>query len=214
MPAQYDREMLTPQRKRMYVATARYFFAPLYAIKHRMQISGRENVPDEPCVVVGNHLSNADPPLLAVATDHPLSFVAKQELFEVDKLRQLILLYGAISIDRDKPEVSTFKAVKEVFKNGWSIGMFIEGTRNKTPGTLGQPHEGPAYFAKILKAKILPVGIIGTNTKWGKGYVRIGKPIPPSDDLDAKTWEIMQALSDLTGYAMPPKTVPASKSIT
>ncbi|HEY9792181.1 MAG TPA: lysophospholipid acyltransferase family protein [Candidatus Obscuribacterales bacterium] len=218
MPAQYDPKMITPGRRLLYRATADYFFAPLYFMKHRMQVTGRENLPEGPCVIVGNHLSNADPPLLAVASKKPVSFIAKEELYHVPGaggafLRSLILTYGAISIDRDKPEVSTFKAVKEVFKNGWSLGMFIEGTRNKTPGVLGQPHEGPAYFARILKAPIVPMGIIGTNQKWGQGYVRIGKPLQPAHDLEDTTWRIMESLSELTGYALPPRTVHTSKTI-
>lgn len=213
MPVQYDPGMIDPGRQYRYRLTARYFFAPLYAIYHRMEISGRENIPEGPVLVVGNHLSNADPPLLAVVTDKPVSFIAKRELYEVPLLRPLILQYGAISIDRDKPEVSTFKAVKEVFKHGWSIGMFIEGTRNKTPGVLGQPHEGPAYFAKMLKAPILPVGLLGTNKAWGKGYARVGKPLQWSNDLDKTTWEIMEALSELTGYALPPRTVHTDSSL-
>lgn len=204
MPAIYDPHAFSPGRAVIYRATAKYFFGSIYAVMHRLEVSGRENIPDGvPLVVVGNHLSNADPPLLATATLRPLAFMAKKELFDVPGLKQWMMFYGAISVDRAKPEVSTFKAIKHVFDNGWNLGMFIEGTRNKNPGVLGQPHTGPAYFARANKAMIVPIGIIGTNKPWGKAYAKIGKPIQPSKDLDATTWEIMQALSDLTGFALP-----------
>lgn len=204
MPAIYDPNAFTPSRAVMYIATAKYFFAPIYAICHRLEVTGRENIPKEgPLVVVGNHLSNADPPLLAVATHRQLAFMAKKELFDIPGLKQWMMCYGAISVDRAKPEVSTFKAIKYVFDSGWNLGMFIEGTRNKTPGVLGQPHTGPAYFARANKATIVPVGIVGTNKPWGKAYARVGKPIQPSKDLDATTWEIMEALSGLTGFKLP-----------
>jgi 1-acyl-sn-glycerol-3-phosphate acyltransferase len=212
MPAQFDKTAYTPVRRAIYMATARGFFAPLYSIYHRLTITGRENVPDGPFVAVGNHLSNADPPLLAVATLRPIAFIAKRELYEVPVLKQLILFYGAISVDRGKPEVSTFKAVKEVVKQGWSLGTFIEGTRNKTPGVLGQPREGAAYFARANKLPIVPVGIVGTNVRWGKAYARIGKPIEPSQDLSRTTWEIMEALSELTGFALPQRAADESQS--
>lgn len=186
------------------MATARYFFGPLYAIYHRLEVTGRENIPDGPFVAVANHLSNADPPMLAVVTDRPLAFLAKEELYENSVLRNLILFYGAISIDRAKPEPSTFKAVKKAFSGGWNLGMFIEGTRNKTPGVLGMPHEGPAYFARSNKVPLVPIGIVGTNNPWGKAYARIGKPIEPSRDLEKTTWDVMDALSQLTGWALPP----------
>src|SRR5579883_3198469 len=147
MTAQFDvRAYTQPMRRVAYMATAMGFFAPLYAVYHRLTVTGRENVPDVPFVAVGNHLSNTDPPLLAVAARRPMAFLAKKELYAVPILKSLILFYGAISIDRVKPEKSTFKATKEVFKNGWNLGMFIEGTRSKTPGILGRPYSGPAYF--------------------------------------------------------------------
>jgi 1-acyl-sn-glycerol-3-phosphate acyltransferase len=179
---------------------SRYFFTPLYSTRG-LEVTGRENIPDGPLVVVANHLSNLDPPLVTL----PVAYLAKKELYKMPGFKEFCLFFGAISIDRDKPEKSTFKTVKELFAKGWHLGMFIEGTRNKTPGVLGQPHTGPAYFAKANKATIVPVGIIGTNQKSGKITTRIGKPIKPSDDLEATTWEIMQELSNLTGWALPPR---------
>lgn len=214
MPAQYDPNMIKPWRKAAYMATALGFFGPYFAIKHRLSVSGLENVPQDGCfVAVGNHLSNDDPPMLAVVVRKPLTFVAKQELYEHSLLRSLILFYGAISVNRGRPEPSTFKAVKEVCNHGWCLGMFIEGTRSKTPGTLGKPHEGPAYFARVLKAPIVPVGLVGTDKPWGKAYARIGKPIQPDHDLEATTWKIMEALSELTGFALPPRSEHPSKEL-
>jgi 1-acyl-sn-glycerol-3-phosphate acyltransferase len=207
MPALYDRNITKPWRKAVYMATELGLLAPLFVLKHRLTITGRESVPAPPFVAVANHLSKEDPPLLAVAVRRPVAFIAKQELYAVPILRSLILFYGAISIDRDKPEVSTFKAVKEVCQHGWALGMFIEGTRSKTPGMLGAPYEGPAYFAWVLRAPIVPVGIVGTDNPWGKAYARIGKPIDPDRDLDKITWDIMQSLSDLTGFTLPPRSI-------
>lgn len=205
MPAQYDPDAYTPFHTFTYRLTADYFFRPLYAVYHRLSITGRENLPEGPCIIVGNHLSLTDPPLLAAVTKKPIAFMAKEELYTVQGLKQWILAYGAISVDREKPEKSTFKAIKEVFKHGWSLGLFIEGTRSKTPGLLGHPQNGPAYFAKANKVPIVPVGLIGTNVKWGKAYAHIGKPIEPSADLEETSWQVMAALSELTGFALPPR---------
>lgn len=78
--------------------------------------------------------------------------------------------------------------------------MFIEGTRPKTPGVLGPPHLGAAYFAKSNNVPILPVGLIGTAEKGEKAFAHIGKIIQPSDDFEKTTWEIMESLSQLTGF--------------
>ena len=213
MPAQYDPNIIKPWRKAAYMATELGYFGLLHAIKHRFTTSGHENIPDGPFVVVGNHISNDDPPMLALTVRKPVIFIAKQELYENPLMRSLLLFYGAISVNRSRPEPSTFKAVKEVCKHGWCLGMFIEGTRTKTPGILGQPHEGPAYFARILKFPIVPVGIVGTDKTFGKAHARIGKPMPYGQDIEATTWQIMEALSELTGFALPPKTEKPSNSL-
>ncbi len=183
--------------------TARYFLTPIYFVRNRIKVSGRENVPkDRPCLIVGNHLSHFDPPLLCIATDVPMAYVAKEELFEVPILKHLINFYGAIPINRAKTQKSTIKTVKKIFEAGWNVGMFVEGTRSKTPGTLGRPHLGAAYFAYTNKVPILPVGIIDTHKSWKQAEARIGKPFEPSKDLEQTTWEIMDRLSELTGYTV------------
>jgi 1-acyl-sn-glycerol-3-phosphate acyltransferase len=193
-------------RRNAYMFTANCF-GSFYSVYFRVSVTGRENVPDGPFVAVGNHLSNWDPPMLSYSTNRPLAFLAKKELYSIPVLKTLILFFGAISIDRDKPEISTFKAVKQMFKSGWGLGMFIEGTRSKTPGVLGQPHNGPAYFAKTYKVPIVPVGIIGTDKPWQKAYAHIGKPINAGDDVDETTWQIMEALSQLTGFDLPERKI-------
>ena len=54
-------------------------------------------------------------------------YMAKKELFETPKLTWWIKRLGAFSVNREKPEISTFKTVKDVFKTKWSLGIFPEG---------------------------------------------------------------------------------------
>ena len=203
MPVMYDPKAFTPLRTFLYMATARYFFGPLFFMQNRLEWTGRENIPDGPCVFVSNHLSNWDPPLVTRVVDRPVSYLAKKELYSDPFFKNLVLAYGAISIDREKPEKSTFKAVKEMLSQGWNLGMFIEGTRSKTPGVLGLPHIGPAYFAKANKLPLVPIGIIGSNVKNGKVIAHIGKPVEQSADLDETTWRTLVAIAELTGFQLP-----------
>jgi 1-acyl-sn-glycerol-3-phosphate acyltransferase len=207
MPTLFDPDAFLPWRTAAYMAVARGFFLPIYVLRNRLTVEGQENIPPGPCVAVANHLSNWDPPLVSVCLNRPICYLAKKELYEMPGVRQFLLFFGNISVDREHPELSTFKAVKRVFAAGWSLGMFIEGTRSRTPGVLGQPHQGPAYFAFSNKVPLVPVGITGTGKTYGKYLVRIGTPITPERDLDATTNTIMAALSALTGFALPEKDV-------
>ena len=196
--------IFSPSRSAIQLATERFIVRPFYHLVKQLSVSGRENiVKDGPMVIVSNHLSLWDPPILSVATRKPICYIAKKELFENAYLEKLIELLGTVAIDRKKPTLSSIKKIKEAVKAGWSLGIFIEGTRSKIKGSLGPPHTGAAYFAYTNKLPILPVGLIDTNQKRGKCYARIGQLIEPGADLEAKTWEIMQALSELTGYKLP-----------
>src|SRR5271154_6594699 len=183
--------------------TADLIIIPFHFFYSRFQHTGRENITGRgPFLVVSNHLSYFDPPLLVISNGEPLIFVAKKELFQIPLFSKLIKFYGTVSIDRGKPSLASIRSVKKAFDAGWSVGIFIEGTRNKTPGILGHPHVGPAYFAWANKVPIVPVGLMGTNKRFGKASASIGKLIQPSADLEKTSWEIMQSLSELTGWQL------------
>jgi 1-acyl-sn-glycerol-3-phosphate acyltransferase len=186
--------------------TADLVIWPFHTLYSRFSYEGRENVVGKgPFVIVSNHLSYFDPPLLVISTGEPLIFVAKKELLNIPVFNHVIKFFGSIGIDRGKPSRDSIREVKRAIDAGWSIGIFVEGTRSKTPGILSKPHIGPAYFAWSNKIPIVPVGLIGTNKRFGKARAKIGKLIQPSKDVNQTTWEIMESLSELTGYALPPR---------
>lgn len=198
---EFNPKVFTPTRKVLQLLTAFGVLAPFHAVYHRLAVTGRENVPKQrPLIVVANHLSYYDPELLVISTGIPMAFFAKQELFKNPFLSKVIEFYGTIAVNRNKPKLSTIKTVRQILKAGWSLGMFVEGTRSKNPGVLGRPHLGTAYFAKLAQVPILPLGIVGSHIPWGKVYVHIGHMIEPGNDLEAKTWEVMEAISQLSGY--------------
>lgn len=182
---------------------------PFFKILFRAEVYGRENIPkDRSILLAANHTSNLDPVIVALGAKRPVAFMAKEELFHVPVLSQIIQILGAFSVNREKLELSTIKSAKNVLKTSWLLGMFPEGTRIKT-GKLGNIHKGFGYLAKATNSEILPMGIILTRTScpiWGKLVVKIGKPIPvPENPEDAvNRWGI--AISELTGLAYAPET--------
>lgn len=177
-----------------------------YGITHPIVVRGKENLPKEGAyVLVANHISDKDPPAIGINVGPPVGFMAKEELFSVPILGPSIALLGAVSVDRQKPEPSTFKALRQILRSGRPVLTFIEGTRTKTKGVLGTPHTGPAYLARSNKVPLVPVGITGSNDPKSKIYINFGEPMPPGEDLDETTWQIMEKISTLTGFSLPPR---------
>lgn len=183
-----------------------FFLAPFYYLFRGLKIYGKENIPKDkkPFIVMPNHLSNLDPPLISsVLLNIHIAWMAKKELYSVPLIGWLITILGAFSVDREKVEKTTIKATKEIVEKNWCLGMFLEGTRSKTPGILGKPNLGTAYIAKLNNIPILPIGIIGSNKPFGPITVKIGNLFYPLDDLEKARWQCAEKLAELTGFKLP-----------
>lgn len=180
-------------------------FRPVYYLFYGLKVYGRENIPRDGKVfiVMPNHLSNNDPPIVSLVLNMPIAYMAKKELFEIPFLGWAITMLGAFLVDREKVSKTTIKGAKEVLSKGWCLGMFLEGTRSKTLGMLGKPNIGPVYIANLTGVPILPVGIVGSNKKGGPVTVKIGKLFYPERDLEKAKWQCAEKLAELTGFKVP-----------
>lgn len=175
----------------------------MYGIK----IEGRENVPKKSNVIfAGNHVSYLDPPLIALATGKTIAYMAKQELFKDDSklLRFLVHSLGAFAVNREKPEIATFKTVKSVFNTPWSLGIFPQGRIIKEP-VVSNIHKGFVMFAKKFKADIVPVGVCGFDGYAKKLFekqmtIKIGTPISYTLNEDEIVKEWARQICELTGF--------------
>jgi 1-acyl-sn-glycerol-3-phosphate acyltransferase len=132
-----------------------------------------ENVPqDRSFIVVSNHASYFDPPLLSCAMQRPVAFMAKEELFAVPVLKQAIALYGAYPVKRTSADRSAIRAALKSLEEGWATGVFLEGTRT-TDGRITQPKLGAATIAALAQVPVLPVCLWGT-----RGILTSGSPLP------------------------------------
>ncbi len=177
----------------------------------RGRIYGAERVPQAgPLVVVSNHASDFDPPILSACVRRPVAYMAKEELFRVPVLGPAIQLYGAYPVKRGAADCSAMRAATTSLEKNWAVGVFITGTR--TPdGRVTDPKLGAAWIAAKAQAPLLPVSLWGTDKIFRKGSIwpqrvpltiRIGDVIapPPEGDraaLEAVTQQCAAAIHDL-----------------
>lgn len=202
----YDKNNYNQEYEDHHYFAVNAFLLPFYSIFFKLNIIGKENIPlKKPYIVMANHLSNFDPPLVSAALNIPIAYMAKEELYQNAFVCRLIRYFATFSVNREKVEKTTIKAAKEILEKNWCIGVFLEGTRSKTPGKLGIPNSGPAFISNISKTPILPVGIIGSNKLFGPITVKIGNLFYPPENIEEGKWLCAAKLSELTGLSMPDK---------
>jgi 1-acyl-sn-glycerol-3-phosphate acyltransferase len=177
----------------------------------RGRIYGPENVPKEgPLIVVSNHASDFDPPIVSCAMRRPVAFMAKEELFRIPVLKQGIELYGAYPVKRGAADLSAIRSALNCLSGGWAVGVFLQGTRT-ADARIPEPKLGAALIAAKAKVPLIPVSLWGTEAIFQKGSpvprpvpvtVRIGQVIdPPSstkrEELEAVTQQCAVAIHAL-----------------
>jgi 1-acyl-sn-glycerol-3-phosphate acyltransferase len=150
---------------------------PMFRIYFRGKVYDAESIPQQgKLIIVSNHASDFDPPLLSSCMRRPVAFMAKEELFDVPVLKDAIRLYGAYPVKRGSPDRSAIRAALAALEQGWAAGLFLEGTR--TPdGRIYKPKLGAAMIAAKANAPLLPVCLWGTQAIVNKGSI-LPKPVP------------------------------------
>ena len=201
----------TPRPSITYRIVSYLLVFPLFRGLLRGCTSGNENVPSQGAVVVvANHGSHLDPPLLGHALGRPVAFMAKAELFRIPLLGAIIRACGAYPVKRGASDREAIRMATARLAEGWAIGVFLDGTRQSN-GRVNMPMHGAALLAARSNAPLLPVAIINTHRVLGTGkrwprivpiQLRIGEPIPaPSSrrkpDLEAATMELQRQINNL-----------------
>jgi 1-acyl-sn-glycerol-3-phosphate acyltransferase len=178
-------------------------------IAARVRVEGVERLPRQgPLIIVANHLSNADPPLvvgwLTPALGRQMHILAKASLF-VGPLGPLLRSQGVTPVRAGGNDIEAFRAARAVLDRGDVLCIFPEGTRSRT-GALGQPKPGVALLATRADVPVVPVGISGTDVFLPPDRaiprfrapitVRVGKPFDLGLDASLPRREAMNRASD------------------
>ena len=163
----------------------KFLLKPVFKFYYNPKIIGKENIPKEgPIIIAGNHKHLYDQCLPIISTKRPIHYMAKKEYFDNWKVSWFFKSCGCISVDRSKKDPkSVEKALSVLYDNG-AIGIFPEGTRNKTKEFLLPFKYGAVSMAKKSNASIVPIGIIGDYKFRSKNLTLIiGKPFK-IDNMD------------------------------
>lgn len=173
---------------------ARAAFRLLFRIVFRFRVIGREKVPAAGGVLlVANHASALDPPLLGSAMTRPVHFMAKAELFKIPLLKQALPRVHAFPVRRGAADRAAIRTAVERLKAGHVVGLFPEGTRS-LDGELLPLQRGAALIALKAGVPIIPVALKDTHRPIGwKGLlprvsrfvVEVGDPIELPHEADA-----------------------------
>tara|TARA_B100000965_G_scaffold395711_1_gene409628 strand:- start:213 stop:833 length:621 start_codon:yes stop_codon:yes gene_type:complete len=195
----------------IYQLVSQVFIFPIYKFIFRGNLIGRENIPQKGSfILVSNHGSLLDPPLLGHAIGRNISFMAKSELFRIPILGFIIKSCGAYPVKRGIVDKLTIKIACEKLSNNNSIGIFIDGTRQKD-GRVNKPKKGAALLSFKNQKMLLPVAIINSHRLFKlrfflpfftKIVIKVGKPINPpisssKNDLDTITNYLQDTINNM-----------------
>ena len=159
-----------------------------------VEVIGRENLPDEPCVIVSNHQGQWETFSMQYLF-HPLCTLLKKELLYIPFWGWAMKMLNPIAINRDKPKEAILQTLEEGsnrLKEGMYVLLFPEGTRVKA-GRVGNYARSSFELAKRNKVKILPL-CHNSGDCWpahkfikhpGKIQLIIGEPFFVEDSKDS-----------------------------
>ena len=192
-----------------------------------LRVEGVEHVPRTGSfIVVANHCSNLDPPMLGWATGHQVGrivhFMAKIEMRTWPIIGWLATQSGVYFVRRGEGDRAAQRFSLDALADGRPIALFPEGTRSRD-GRMRSFKDGAAYLAMRSGAPVLPVGIAGSHRMFpGRSRlphrtrvtVRVGEPISlaaePGGRVDrANLAGATARLSAAVAELLPPEQRPA-----
>lgn len=156
------------------------------------RVSGLDHVPASgPLLVVGNHVTFLEPPLITALLPRRVTFLALYDLFDIRWLAWMLRFMGVLPVKRGGTrDLDALRAAVDLLRQGEAVGIFPEGTRSGVPGLL-RANPGVSLLAHRTGAPVLPVAVTGTDrleragafllARWRGPRVRvvIGEPFTP-----------------------------------
>lgn len=121
-----------------------------------------------PMIIAPVHRSNLDAPLIAALTPRSTKSLAKTSLFSPAPLGWVMSALGGFPVERGTADRDALRAAQELLEQGEAMIVFPEGTR-QTGNDVADVFDGAAFLAARTGAKVVPVGIAGTEAAMPPG---------------------------------------------
>ena len=178
----------------------KFILGPIFKLYYNPKIIGKENIPaDGSILVVGNHIHLMDQCLAIISTKRVINYMAKKEYFDNKKVAWFFKAAGCISVDRSKKDNEAVSNALDVLNNSGAIGLFPEGTRNRTDDLLLPFKFGAVSMANKTNSYLVPFGISGEYKFRSKDLIiEFGKPFKvKNDDLEGANKKLEKTVKNL-----------------
>lgn len=188
-----------------------------------IRFEGVRHVPLQgPLIIVPNHVTYADPPLVSIPVRRPIYYMAWRRLFEVPGLGWFIRRFRAFPVEVEMVDTKATREAVRLLRTGAAVMIFPEGGRSRD-GRLEPFKPGAFRLACSLGVPVLPVTIVGGHEVWpphrllprpGRITIIYHPPILPPAGADLRTaaQALARQVRDAIASRLPPhqKTVDAS----
>lgn len=188
----------------MFYRFFRGFFRLLFMLLFGIRAYGQQNVPERGGVLLlSNHQSFLDPPLVGVPISRQLGYLARRSLFRGALFGWVIRSLGAMPVRRGAADRAAIRCAIERLLAGEALVMFPEGTRSRD-GALQPIRGGFRLLVRKAGVPVVPVAVDGAYRAWPRGRflprprrirVSYGRPIPAADLVELTDAEAGERLT-------------------
>ena len=134
-----------------------------------LELRGTEHIPiDGGLIIVPNHQTYADPPLVTIPVRRPVYYMAWDRLFQIPVFSTFIRWLRAFPVDVESHDARATREAVRLLQAGEALMIFPEGERS-ADGLVGRFKPGAFRLAVSQSAPVLPVTIVGGDRAWPPG---------------------------------------------
>ena len=179
--------------------TLKFIVKPFFMLIHGTKYVGLDNIPKTgPVILAGNHTGNTDALLMLGGPKRIVHMMAKKELFKTKFTNAFFKSMACISVDRSIHDENAKSEAIKVLNDGGLIGIFPEGTVNKTNDIIMPFKYGAVSFAKKTNAYIVPFSITVSYSIFKRNIkLTYGKAYKVTGDLEVENEKLMKKVTNL-----------------